>query len=152
MRIWEVIWSGLPCPNFHLVICLALMDLEKRTIIENGFGFTEILKHINDMANSNISISAVLARAEAIYEKLSKSIYVSNAARRVLKLPLITEQDLRIGKNEVSPISPTLANGISPRRRRHQNSGNSESSVEVLPDLESEEQKFENSVLTSGSF
>ena len=28
MRIWEVIWSGLPCPNFHLVICLALMDLE----------------------------------------------------------------------------------------------------------------------------
>ena len=70
----------------------------------------------------------------------------------MLKLPLITEQDLRIGKNEVSPISPTLANGISPRRRRHQNSGNSESSVEVLPDLESEEQKFENAVLASGSF
>ena len=62
MRIWEVVWTDRPCPNFHLVICLALMDLEKRTIVENGFGFTEILKHINDMANSNISVSAVLAR------------------------------------------------------------------------------------------
>ena len=62
MRIWEVIWTDKPCPNFHLIICLALMDLEKKTIIENGFGFTEILKHINDMANSNVSISAVLAR------------------------------------------------------------------------------------------
>ena len=89
-------------------------------------------------------------RAEAIYEKLSKSIYVSNAARRVLKLPLITEQDLRSGKNEVSPIS--LTNGVSPRRRRHQNSGNSESSVEVLPDLETEEAKFENALLAAGPF
>ena len=35
------------------------MDLEKKTIMENGFGFTEILKHINDMANSNISITII---------------------------------------------------------------------------------------------
>ena len=90
-----------------------------------------------------------LFRAEAIHEKLSKSIYVSNAARRVLKLPLITEQDLHKCKNEVSPMQQ---NGASPRRRRHQNSGNSESSVEVLPDLETDEQKFENALLAAGPF
>jgi hypothetical protein len=27
------------------------MESSKRTIIENNFGFNEILKHINDMAN-----------------------------------------------------------------------------------------------------
>ena len=43
-------------------------------------------------------------------------------------------------------------NGASPRRRRHQNSGNSESSVEVLPDLETEEQKFESALLAAGPF
>lgn len=43
-------------------------------------------------------------------------------------------------------------NGASPRRRRHQNSGNSESSVEVLPDLETDEQKFENALLAAGPF
>ena len=62
MHMWEVLWTDKPCPKFHLLICLALMDLAKKTIVENGFGFTEILKHINDMANSNISVTEVLSR------------------------------------------------------------------------------------------
>ena len=62
MRIWEIMWTDQPCPNFHLILCLAMMDMEKRTIVENNFGFTEILKHINDMANSNISVNEVLKR------------------------------------------------------------------------------------------
>jgi len=96
MRIWEIMWTDQPCPNFHLILCLAMMDMEKRTIVENNFGFTEILKHINDMANSNISVNEVLKRAESIYRQLAKSPYVSNAARRVLHLPLITENHLEV--------------------------------------------------------
>lgn len=120
------------------------MDLAKKTIVENGFGFTEILKHINDMANSNISVTEVLSRAEAIYLRLSKSPYVSNAARRVLNLPLITEQVL-------SQRNILQQNGISPKRRRNQSSGNSESSVEVITELD-EESKFENGLMAAGHF
>ena len=87
-------------------------------------------------------------RAEAIYQRLSKSPYVSNAARRVLSLPLITEQDLT---NKNSHLNQTANQNISPRRRRHQSSGNSESSVEVITELD-EETKFENSLMTSGHF
>lgn len=43
-RLWEVLWTGYPCPNFHLVVAVALLDTEKDTIMENKFGFTEILK------------------------------------------------------------------------------------------------------------
>ena len=82
-------------------------------------------------------------RAEAIYLRLSKSPYVSNAARRVLNLPLITEQDL--SQRNI------LQNGISPKRRRHQSSGNSESSVEVITELD-EESKFENGLMAAGHF
>ncbi len=48
--------------------------------------------------HSNIYLLKVLFcfRAEAIYLKLSKSHYVSNSARRILDLPLVTEQDLAI--------------------------------------------------------
>jgi hypothetical protein len=144
MHMWEVLWTNKPCPKFHLLICLALMDLAKKTIVENGFGFTEILKHINDMANSNISVTEVLSRAEAIYLRLSKSPYVSNAARRVLNLPLITEQDL-------SQRNILQQNGISPKRKRNQSSGNSESSVEVITELD-EESKFENGLMAAGHF
>ena len=39
-----MLWTDRPCKNFHLIICLAVLDTEKSTLIENKFGFTEILK------------------------------------------------------------------------------------------------------------
>lgn len=44
MNLWEIIWTDLPCKNFHLLICIALLDSEKSTLIGKGYGFTEILK------------------------------------------------------------------------------------------------------------
>lgn len=44
MRLWEVLWTDKPCLNFHLLICLSILDTEKTTLMENHFGFTEILK------------------------------------------------------------------------------------------------------------
>ena len=29
MRLWEVLWTGHPCRNFHLLICAAVLDTEK---------------------------------------------------------------------------------------------------------------------------
>ena len=40
----QVIWTGKPCQNFHLLISVAILDTEKNTLIENNFGFTEVLK------------------------------------------------------------------------------------------------------------
>ena len=56
LRLWEVIWTDGPffvdsktdkiCSsvNFHLLIALGIMDSQRNTILENRFGFTEILK------------------------------------------------------------------------------------------------------------
>lgn len=44
MRFWEVLWTGYPCKNFLLLISLAILETEKKTLIENDYGFTEILK------------------------------------------------------------------------------------------------------------
>lgn len=44
MRFWEVLWTGFPCENFHLLVPVAILETEKDTIIGNGYGFTEILK------------------------------------------------------------------------------------------------------------
>lgn len=41
--LWETIWAN-SCPNYHLFICLAILDTEKDQIMTNEFGFTEILK------------------------------------------------------------------------------------------------------------
>ncbi|XP_066599732.1 TBC1 domain family member 15 isoform X2 [Prorops nasuta] len=69
MKLWEVMWTDLPCKNFHLLLCAAILDTEKKTLIENQYGFTEILKHINDLSN-HIELQWTLSKAEGIYHQL----------------------------------------------------------------------------------
>ncbi|XP_077529886.1 TBC1 domain family member 15/17 isoform X3 [Haemaphysalis longicornis] len=44
MRLWEVLWTDLPCQNFHLLLCVAILDHEKELLMENNYGLNEILK------------------------------------------------------------------------------------------------------------
>ena len=46
----HVVFFKKPCKNFHLLLCVALLEFEKNTIMENKYGFNEILKHINDLS------------------------------------------------------------------------------------------------------
>ncbi|KAG0729053.1 TBC1 domain family member 15 [Chionoecetes opilio] len=92
LRLWEVLWTGYPCPNLHLLVAVALLDTEKDTIMENKFGFTEILKHINDIS-LRIDIEATLKKAEAIYLQVKSSPRVPDSVRTVLDLPPQEPQD-----------------------------------------------------------
>lgn len=42
--VCQVLWTGRPCRNFHLLLCIAVLITEKTVLIQNNFGFTEILK------------------------------------------------------------------------------------------------------------
>ncbi|XP_072254111.1 TBC1 domain family member 15-like isoform X2 [Pyxicephalus adspersus] len=70
-QMWEVIWTGLPCQNFHLLICCAILDSEKKFIMEHNYGFNEILKHINELS-MQLEINDVLCKAEAISLQMMK--------------------------------------------------------------------------------
>lgn len=37
-------WTELPCKNFHLLLCCAILESEKQQIMEKHYGFNEILK------------------------------------------------------------------------------------------------------------
>ncbi|XP_053978196.1 TBC1 domain family member 15-like [Hylaeus anthracinus] len=69
MKLWEILWTGLPCKNFHLLLCLAILDTERSMLMENRYGFTEILKHINDLS-LHIELPWMLSKAEGIYYQL----------------------------------------------------------------------------------
>ena len=36
LRLWEILWTELPCKNFHLRFCVALLDRQTDIIIESG--------------------------------------------------------------------------------------------------------------------
>ncbi|XP_063990184.1 TBC1 domain family member 15 isoform X1 [Diachasmimorpha longicaudata] len=69
IKLWEVLWTDLPCKNFHLLMCAAILDTEKSALMENRYGFTEILKHINDLS-LHIELPWALSKAEGIYHQL----------------------------------------------------------------------------------
>lgn len=41
--------TELPCKNFHLLLCCAILESEKQQIMAKHYGFNEILKHINEL-------------------------------------------------------------------------------------------------------
>ncbi|XP_029009431.1 TBC1 domain family member 15 [Betta splendens] len=65
LRLWEVMWTGLPCQNFHLLVCCAILDSEKQKIVEENYGFNEILKHINELS-MKLDIEEILQKAESL--------------------------------------------------------------------------------------
>ncbi|XP_053677520.1 TBC1 domain family member 15 [Anopheles nili] len=76
MHLWEVLWTGLPCPNFHLFICVAILDQEMDVFIDGQFSFTEILKHVNELSG-NLNLAAVLEQAESIYLQVKQTLETS---------------------------------------------------------------------------
>ncbi|KAF7637101.1 Rab-GAP TBC domain-containing protein [Meloidogyne graminicola] len=68
--LWEIFWTGIPCRAFMLLFCVAILDTQTDIIIENRFGLTEILKHINNLS-MKIDVQKTLCTAEAIYHQLA---------------------------------------------------------------------------------
>ena len=66
----QVLWTGLPGPNLHLLVACAILDMERDTLMLSGFGSNEILKHINELT-MKLSVEDVLTRAEALYRQLT---------------------------------------------------------------------------------
>lgn len=67
--LWEVIWTDLPCKNFHLLICISILLMKKDDIMSNNYGFNEILKFINDLSG-RIDLEKSLKHAEGLYLQL----------------------------------------------------------------------------------
>nr|XP_029720113.1 TBC1 domain family member 15 [Aedes albopictus] len=101
MLLWEVLWTDLPCPNFHLFICVAILDQEMDVFIDGQFTFTEILKHVNELSG-RLHVTAILEQAESIYLQVKNTLEES-------KEPLVELRKI-IGE-EVSPDGAGASTG-----------------------------------------
>lgn len=87
LKLWECLWTGLPCPNFHLFISVAILDQQTDIIIENKYQFNEILKHINELTN-RIDVKRTLEIAEAIYLQIKGVEDLPNDIRQIIGEPI----------------------------------------------------------------
>ncbi|KAM3863966.1 TBC1 domain family member 17 [Diretmus argenteus] len=71
LTLWEVLWSRLPCDNFHLLIACSILESQRGELIGSDHDFNTILKHINDLT-MKLDLQTVLCGAEAIYLQLAQ--------------------------------------------------------------------------------
>ncbi|XP_075065633.1 TBC1 domain family member 15 [Mixophyes fleayi] len=120
LRVWEVMWTDLPCQNFHLLICCGILESEKKQIMERNYGFNEILKHINELS-MKLDVNDVLCKAEAISLQMMKCKDLTPAVCEVLGLE----------NNTAPPSSDTAEECII--KKHYQNSPSQNSTVPVHP-------------------
>ncbi|XP_051917092.1 TBC1 domain family member 15 isoform X1 [Hippocampus zosterae] len=85
LRLWEVMWTGLPCRNFHLLLCCAILDSEKSKIMEEKFGFNEILKHVNELS-MKLDVEEILQKGESIWLQINKCQGLPQSVINILAL------------------------------------------------------------------
>lgn len=83
LELWEVLWTSLPCVNFHLLIGVAILDKEMTQIIDNEYGFTEILKHVNDLSE-RMNLKEILEAAESIYYQIINAKKLTDRVRVIV--------------------------------------------------------------------
>ncbi|XP_061761599.1 TBC1 domain family member 17 [Nerophis ophidion] len=69
LLLWEVMWTRLPCDNFHLLIACAILQSQRGELIGSDHDFNTILKHINELT-MKLDLQSMLRGAEAIYLQL----------------------------------------------------------------------------------
>lgn len=115
MRLWEVLWTGLPCANFHLLICVAILDAEKDVFINNDYGFTEILKHVNDLSMC-LDVDKILSTAEGIYHQIVSAPHLTDQIRTILGLPTLNHSTSTHSESDEPTTSRTSENGTTESR------------------------------------
>ncbi|XP_059008027.1 TBC1 domain family member 17 isoform X2 [Mustela lutreola] len=136
LRLWEVLWTGLPGPNLHLLVACAILDMERDTLMLSGFGSNEILKHINELT-MKLSVEDVLTRAEALYRQLTACPELPHNVQEVLGLVPPTEPQSPSPPTSPLPLSPTGAPPAPPPPE--DTAPQPDSSLEILPEEEEEE-------------
>ncbi|KAJ2950282.1 hypothetical protein O0L34_g11645 [Tuta absoluta] len=131
MRLWEVLWTGLPCANFHLLICVAILDTEKDVVISKDYGFTEILKHVNDLSMC-LDVDKILSTAEGIYHQVISAPHLNDQIRVILGMPTVgTTSSTTSADTDAEPEPEASHNGTT-----NGTNGYREPSAVFGPDME----------------
>ncbi|CAH1646457.1 unnamed protein product [Spodoptera littoralis] len=116
MRLWEVLWTSLPCANFHLLICVAILDAEKDILISKDYGFTEILKHVNDLSMC-LDVDKILSTAEGIYHQIMSAPHLTDQIRIILGLPPMSTSTSTHSGSDAPTTSKSETNGTKEDQR-----------------------------------
>uniref|UniRef100_A0A4W4F7R5 Rab-GAP TBC domain-containing protein n=1 Tax=Electrophorus electricus TaxID=8005 RepID=A0A4W4F7R5_ELEEL len=131
LRLWEVMWTGLPCQNVHLLVCCAILDSEKQKIMDRHYGFNEILKHINELS-MKLDIEEILIKSEAIYMQIRNCKDLPPSVSEILGLNTVTHS-LALEPCQEYGMLESPHNSPRPQHRQDQDFSNGHGLLQDTP-------------------
>uniref|UniRef100_A0A671LZ42 TBC1 domain family member 15 n=1 Tax=Sinocyclocheilus anshuiensis TaxID=1608454 RepID=A0A671LZ42_9TELE len=118
LRLWEIMWTRLPCQNFHLLVCCAILDSEKQKIMDRKYGFNEILKHINELS-MKLDIEEILSKSEAICMQIKNCKDLPHSVSEILGLNTVTEPSAALETSEYGILESPQTSPRATHRQDH---------------------------------
>lgn len=121
-ELWEVLWTGLPCLNFHLFVSVAILDDQQDIFINRKYEFNEILKHVNELSLA-IDLKASLEKAEAIYLQIKTMEHLTDDVRLLIgeepiqKMEKVDDDDYDDNFDEIVTISKNAKEEIEIQKK-----------------------------------
>ncbi|KAH8550144.1 putative GTPase activating protein [Umbelopsis sp. PMI_123] len=84
LSLWDVLFTDNLSTQFHLFVALAILDQHRNVIMDHLKHFDEILKYINDLAQT-IDLDETLQRAEILFHQFKQRIDAVDKKRSDLK-------------------------------------------------------------------
>uniref|UniRef100_A0A8C1M2Q3 TBC1 domain family, member 17 n=1 Tax=Cyprinus carpio TaxID=7962 RepID=A0A8C1M2Q3_CYPCA len=106
--VLQVLWTRLPCENFHLLMACSILESQKRELIGSNHDFNSILKHINELT-MKLDLQSILCGAEAIYLQLTNCKELSLKVQEVLGLRVPSSSSEESPNSEPSETDSLLA-------------------------------------------
>ena len=66
VSLWERLWTNHLTEHFHLYMCVALLKMYKKKIIDEEMDFDTLLKFINELSG-HIDLERAMRDAEALF-------------------------------------------------------------------------------------
>lgn len=71
--LWEVLWTKIPCENFHLFVCAAILDGAAVEFIKHKYTSGMINSYVANPPRK-LNVKTILKRAEAMYSQVRKTV------------------------------------------------------------------------------
>ncbi|KAM6957210.1 TBC1 domain family member 17 [Aplochiton taeniatus] len=112
LTLWEVLWTRLPCANFHLLMACSILDSQRGELIGSDHDFNTILKHINELT-MKLDLQTVLCGTEAIYLQLASCKDLPVKVQEVLGLYVPPSSDEESPDTEPHETQPLLGQSVA---------------------------------------
>ncbi|XP_024128491.1 TBC1 domain family member 17 [Oryzias melastigma] len=108
LTLWEVLWTCLPCENFHLLIACSILQSQRGELIGSNHDFNTILKHINELT-MKLHLQNILCDSEAIYLQLVQCKELPVQVQQVLGLCDPSSSEENSSESQSSEAPPVLS-------------------------------------------